>query len=253
LDYDLQGLFESIFKYLFLKNFLLFLKPLNEQDNFKEISIFKNIKKSRVDADFAQLCSINSEIGNVNFSPQYYSITPNSTINPTTILGTPGNPTMAVWFSSTTQNLQIKDYLTPGRINFRSINNQQNFPYPYSIKSQIVPHYQWELKDNTNKTIFGSQHNNWATDRGDIVQNKRYQSLDRVSSVNPTYFVTSTNINNDYKRGYIFSVDVNGQYSSKILTSKPKFIVGAPFHFYFGTIKGATALELFKRKYSVSE
>jgi len=237
----------------FLNDSIGLLFSRGEGSGFLKTGIFKNLAKSRVDADFAQLCSINSEIGNVNFSPQYYSTTPNSTTNPTTILGTPGNPTMAVWFSSTTQNLQIKDYLTPGRINFRSINNQQNFPYPYSIKSQIVPHYQWELKDNTNKTIFGSQYNNWATKISDIVQNKRYQSLDRVSSVNPTYFVTSTNVNNDYKRGYIFSVDVNGQYSSKILTSEPKFIVGAPFHFYFGTIKGATALELFKRKYSVSE
>ena len=233
----------------FLNDSIGLLFTRGEDSGFLNTGIFKNLAKSRVDADFAQLCSINSEIGNVNFSPQYYSTTTNST----TILGTPGNPTMAVWFSSTTQNLQIKDYLTPGRINFRSIDNQQNFPYPYSIKSQIVPHYQWELKDNTNKTIFGSQYNNWATTQKDIVQNKRYQSLDRVSSVNPTYFVSSTNINNDYKRGYIFSVDVNGQYSSKILTSKPKFIVGAPFHFYFGTIKGATALDLFKRKYSVSE
>jgi hypothetical protein len=32
-----------------------------------------------------------------------------------------------------------------------------------------------------------------------------------------------------------------------------KFLVGAPFHFYFGTIVGATALEKFKEKYGLSE
>jgi hypothetical protein len=40
---------------------------------------------------------------------------------------------------------------------------------------------------------------------------------------------------------------------SAITTSPNKFIVGAPFHFYFGTIKGQTALDLFKKKYSVFE
>ena len=234
----------------FLNDSIGLLFTRGEGSGFLNTGIFKSLAKSRVDADFAQLCSINSEIGNVNFSPQYYS-------GPsTTILGSPGNPTMAVWFSSTTQNLQTKDYLSPGRINFTSIDGQQNFPYPYGIKSQIVPQYQWQLKydtNNANKTIFGSQYNNWATTQADIVQNKRYQSLDRISQVSPTYFVTKSNVNDTYKRGYIFSVDVNGVYSSNLLTSSPKFIVGAPFHFYFGTIKGATALELFKRKYSVSE
>jgi hypothetical protein len=233
----------------FLNDSIGLLFTRGEGSGFLNTGVFKNLDKSRVDADFVQLCSINSEIGNINFSPQYYSTTTNST----TILGSPGNPTMAVWFSSTTQNLQIKDYLTPGRINFSSIDNQQNFPYPYGIKSQIVPHYLWELNDNTNNTIFGSQYNDWATDEGDIVQNKRYQSLDRISKVTPTYFVTKDNVNDTYKRGYIFNVDVNGAYSSSLKTSDSKFIVGAPFHFYFGTIKGATALDLFKRKYSVSE
>jgi hypothetical protein len=32
-----------------------------------------------------------------------------------------------------------------------------------------------------------------------------------------------------------------------------KFLVSAPFHFYFGIIKGQTALDKFKTKYSVSE
>jgi len=44
----------------------------------------------------------------------------------------------------------------------------------------------------------------------------------------------------------------NGQY---IATGalKQKFVVGAPFQFYFGTIVGQTALDKFKTKYSVDE
>jgi hypothetical protein len=228
---------------------ILFSRPNNLGYPFQ---IFDS--KQRVDGDFVQLCSINSEIGNVNFSPEYYSDT---TVNsPTNVLGSPSNPVMAVWFSSTTEDLQTKDYLTPGRINFRTTNNTANYPYPYGIKSQIVPHYQWQLRDNSNNLIFGSQINNWATTQGDIVQNKPYQSLDRISLANPNYFrPTTSSITDLNARGYIFSVDANGNYTANNATNATgdKFIVGAPFHFYFGTIKGETALDLFKRKYSVIE
>ena len=163
---------------------------------------------------------------------------------------------MAVWFSSTTENLQAKDYLTPGRINFRTPDNTANYPFPYGIKSQVVPNYQWELRGNTNNLIFGSQINNWATDFADIVQNKPYQSQDRISLTTPSYFRSTYITTNDLlARGYIFSMDTNGIYQSNNSTNGigNKFIVGAPFHFYFGTVKGETALDQFKRKYSVSE
>jgi len=210
--------------------------------------------RARVDGDFVQLCSINSEVGNINFSPEFYATT--STNTPTTILGTQNNPVMAVWFSSTTQNIQMKDYLTPGRINFRTPDNSANYPYPYGIKSQVVPNYQWELIQNTNNLIFGSQYNNWATKQNDIVQNKRYQSLDRTSLGTPNYFrPTTSSISDLYARGYIFAVKTNGQYeaSNTFNATGNRFIVGAPFHFYFGTVKGETALDLFKTKYSVIE
>jgi hypothetical protein len=207
--------------------------------------------RKRVDADLAQLMSINSEIGNIGFSSEYYSGTSAQ------IIGTPENPTIAVWYSSTTENLQTKDYLTPGRIDFRNVNNNNKlYPYPYGIKSQVVPFYQWSLK-STNSTIFGTQDNNWATGGSDIVQNRPYQSLDRIYDKTPSYFtpdVYSPTMENDLiARGYIFNVDVNGDYISAIGKSPSKFMVGAPFHFYFGTVKGASALDKFKTKYSISE
>jgi hypothetical protein len=207
--------------------------------------------KARIDGDLAQLLSINSEIGNVNFSPEYYEI---QTVNsPTNILGTPGDPIVAVWYSSTTEDLQTKDYLTPGRINFRGTNNVGYYPYSYGIKSQVVPNYQWKL-NNTN-TIFGNQLNNWATGTSDIVQNRPYQSQDRTQLGSPTYFIPSVygpGGNDLNARGYIFSVDANGNYTPTGASSQ-QFIVGAPFHFYFGIVKGSSALDKFKTKYSVSE
>jgi hypothetical protein len=217
-------------------------------------------QRKRVDGDFAQLLSINSEIGNISFSPEFYEIQTGTTNNPTQILGRAENPTIAVWFSSTTDNLQTKDYLTPGRIDFRNNDNTGYYPYPYGIKSQVVPFYQWGLKQNPEQpSIFGGQYNTWATGPTDIVQDKRYQSLDRTDITTPTYFISSLlssdpNIDDLNKRGYIFSIDpVTGEYSLEGYEKEDKFIVGAPFHFYFGTVKGASALDKFKTKYSVDE
>jgi hypothetical protein len=213
--------------------------------------------EKRIDGDLAQLMSINSEIGNVNFSPEYYDIKPGA-INPTNILGTAKDPIMAVWFSSTTEDLQTKDYLTPGRINFRGSDNIGYYPYPYGIKSQLVPFYQWKLASGSN-TIFGNQNNTWATDTQDIIQNN-YQGLDRAAT-NTKYYLNGTSVaNNLTARGYIFSVDgdvtnyptVGGRYTSTPQTSS-RFLVGAPFQFYFGVVKGQSALDRFKTKYSLDE
>jgi hypothetical protein len=212
-----------------------------------------SIKNFRIDGDLAQLMSINSEIGNINFSPEYYDIESGDTNPPTQILGTAKDPTIAVWFSSTTEDLQTKDYLTPGRINFRGTDDIGYYPYPYSITSQVVPFYQWRL-DNTD-LIFGNQYNDWATASSDIVQNVRYQSLDRYASDTPYFWSNNSESNDLNARGYIFNVNGtvgDGQY---IATGalKQKFVVGAPFQFYFGTIVGQTALDKFKTKYSVDE
>ena len=95
-----------------------------------------------------------------HFSPQFYKVTGNVT-DPVVILGTPGNPTMGIFFSSTTFDLQNKDYLSPGIINFRPSNNANAITYQYGIKSQRVPFYQWGL--NGGNTIFGTEKNNWVT------------------------------------------------------------------------------------------
>ena len=254
---DLVNLFviSRITDETFLKQILSTLPLVGGDNSLNQLfsrnnpSLFNQAR--RIDGDLAQLLSINSEEGVIKFSPEYYETVPGSTTDPTTILGTASNPTIAVWFSSSTNDIQFKDFITPGRINFRPDDNANYYPYPYGIKSQVVPFYQWQLNNTT--TIFGNQYNSWATNLNDIVQNKRYQSLDRTSQTIPNYFRPSTSSVNDlYARGYIFSVDANGVYSTVGATSD-KFLVGAPFQFYFGTVKGESALDKFKTKYSIIE
>lgn len=161
---------------------------------------------------------------------------------------------MGIFFSSTTEDLQLKDFLTPGVIDFRFNPNVTAVTYKYGIKSQRVPFYQWFLSNNTSvPSIFGSETNNWATNIGDIVPSN-YQDLDRRNIITPNYFVpriTSLDVN---QRAYIFNIDNNGFYDlNPFQGMKTKFMVGAPYQFYFGLVKGGSALDKFKQKYLPNE
>ena len=213
----------------------------------------------RVDGDLAQSMSINSEYGVIPFSPEFYSVYGNND-DPVVILSTSSTgSTMGVFFSSTTVDLQNKDYITPGVINFRPTANANAITYYYGIKSQYVPFYQWELKQENLQNIFGSQYNNWKTNESSNINNSgifgyNYQSLDRRNINPPTYFDGSNNTSDIYQRGYIFNVNSNGQYSYSMSgIQSSKFLVSAPYHFYFGIIKGSSALDKFKTKYSIGE
>jgi hypothetical protein len=228
-------------------------------------------KELRIDGDLAQSMSINSEYGVIAFSPQYYKVTGNID-DPVVVLGSANNPTMGIFFSSSTIDLQNKDFLSPGIIDFRFPNNPKNaVTYPYNIKSQYVPYYQWKLNGGT--SIFGTEKNNWATNESNIFS-QRYQSLSRRiqdTSSNPSYFMGSSAetpagpnvqpLGDIYQRGYIFGINNSGGYAYQFSTNpnlsvgtfEKDFLVGAPNHFYFGVIKGESALDKFKTKYSVDE
>lgn len=228
-------------------------------DNALQQLFSRDGSSRRIDADLAQTMSINSEYGVIPFSPQFYSVT-GAVDDPVQILGDLSKPTMAVFFSSTTQDLQNKDYLTPGVIDFRPSNNANAITYPYGIKSQEVPYYQWHIKSTTTGGVFGEQGNNWATNVNDIFS-RRYQSLDRRAIINPSYMIPSIySISDQFARGYLFNgsaTTVNnftyvadaGNWS----VPTTNFLVGAPNHFYFGLIKGETALDKFKELYSIDE
>ena len=249
-------------------------------------NIFNYFSRDRltVDADYAQMISINSELGVVPFEAENYpSIDTNSIVPPLLAnqfvidpvyfnTGSNDDVIFGIFYSSDTQ---LRDYITPKRtiINSQGILNSNCTFNNFYCYSQEVPFYQWEITPNNdtspNNSIFGSQKNDWY--RKPINQayfhRHKYQSLDRANR-DSRYFRTNTSqFANDYK-GYIYSIDnptvptppTSPFYTQPSLNplssswdkNNPNFdtiTVGAPFYFYFGLKKGASAWDRFAKKW----
>lgn len=207
-----------------------------------------------IDADYSQMISINSEIGVLEFNPNNY-ISTDLTIG---VNAGPGGkyPYFGVVFSG---DNQWRDYISPRR----KIWNENNATLPIlpppavqsftniPIKTQVVPFYQWNDVYSDSQTIYGFQNNNYKYDVSNYFATG-FQTLDRF---NPSsqYFQPGTNLTKAYK-GYIanYTVDANNNLTPTTnLPSSPinPMTFGAPFHFYFGLIKGSTAMDLFITKY----
>jgi len=220
---------------------------LNDRDAFKNL----------VDADYAQMISISSELGISTFEPINYPTDPNGQ-DPIFINSrTADDVVMGIFWSS---NTQIRDFIAPKRniinsnANLGSICAFSNIP----VFSQEVPFYQWEIKPNFNggnaESIFGSQGNNWYTspiNTNDTFFSSKYQSMDRLNA-NSRYFRYNTNGG----LGYIFATDpISGDESGNrnLWThnnpDENTITVGAPFHFYFGLKKGKTSFDRFSKKW----
>ena len=200
----------------------------------------------KIDGDFAQLNSINNEIGVIPFSPESYG-------EGNLFYGATPKPVVGVFFSSDTVT---RDYISPGREIF--VDTTTKFGYnTFGHKTQIVPMYKWEIKQGNapKPSIFGSESNNWATQKSDFYITP-YQGIDRLND--STYFASSEKHPTGQRPGYIYnsspSKDLNGNitgftYNGYLTpSSNNKFIVGAPYHFYFGLKKGKTAFDLFLTK-----
>jgi hypothetical protein len=219
------------------------------------INSFFSRPGERVDGDLTQLMSINSEFGVIKFSSEVYKNVPNDPDNPIIYLSSNnGEVVLGLFFSSTTEDLQYKDFLTPGRILFRPTPTSNAFKYVYGIKSQKVPFYRWKTTPpNGLPNIFGGQQNNWETDSTGIFS-EYYQSLDRTKQGQPSYFLGSNSqLNDNNARGYIYNVDNNEDVSVSSGNYPTTFLVGAPNQFYFGLINGATAMDRFKTFYLADE
>jgi len=239
-----------------------FLQQMLNQRDYSVNSLFTRYPspsfiqpKNRVDADLVQMLSINNEFGVIPFSPEYYPFFSNDPNNAVVVLAQSNKTsTMGIFFSSTTEDLQLKDFITPGIIDFRFNPNVTAVTYRYGIKSQVVPFYQWQLQPAQSQiSIFGSEKSDWATSLTDIIPSE-YQNLNRRNTAIPNYFVPSNTTLDVNQRGYIFNTDAQGKYSAQIFSGmKSKFMIGAPFQFYFGVLKGASALDKFKQKYLPNE
>ena len=207
----------------------------------------------QIDADYSQLISINSELGVAPFQSANYPDSPAGQQNP---IFFDCDNVLGIFFSSDTQ---IRDYITPKRtiINPSGVPNSNctfnNFP----VYSQVVPMSQWLIRDTS--YIFGLQSNNWAFDyNGSEIFSHKYQSLDRV---NPSsrYFRNNVNQETQYKKGYIYAIKPgsNGGVELSAETFRwdknsvdPQLVTtGAPFHFYFGLRRGASAYDRFRTKW----
>lgn len=258
--------------------------------------------KQKVDADFAQSSAINSQLGVIPFDSDFYTT---AQPNPNIIAAgtTSNNIMMGIFFQSSKDDIQSRDYISPNRIiRYNRFTRQYTYDY-LPTKSQKVPMYRWRVDGGS--TIFGSQTNDWDTrlqSNGGLFS-ERYQSLDRISSPYPR----AGNILDQLSiRGYLFAAgptptltsgplqigqiytilvyypgddfiqagapnnnvgtifQASGQTSSwsngSILQADPPNLpnatpnpnpglVGAPWYFYFGVVKGDTALNKFVTKY----
>lgn len=320
LDSSSFGTVDDILNLFIVSRFVdnTFLKTL--LGSFNILAYFSNSRPSKgvggtklqIDADYAQLISINSEIGVTPFLSSNYPDYPNLVVAGSFVVGETykiksiGSPTptdftligsvnnnvgtiftatgigtgdgeatlepprqnpiffdcnnvLGIFFSSDTQ---LRDYITPKRtIISPSATTQSDCAFNnFPVYSQVVPLSQWKIETDPtdfsgNDSIFGRQFNNWDfTVSGDTVFSHRYQSLDRL--LETSRYFRSTNISQtQYQKGYIYAVDNDGNitanptYWDPNSDDKQLVTVGAPFHFYFGLRRGASAFDRFRTKW----
>ena len=224
----------------------------------------------KVDADFAQSSAINSQIGVIPFDADFYETSGttfgttgvdfpviaasfNGTVPAAAGGGNANMIMMGIYFSSSTEDMQIRDYITPGRV-IRYDTGANEFVYDYTpIKSQVVPNYRWNI--NAGNSIFGSQTNEWETSISGITA-LPFQKMERFNDDFPKGATGSYDGPDAYNaRGYLFSVSGlnatggNAIYQLTPTTTPNPALGGAPWYFYFGVKKGATAINKFYTTY----
>jgi len=221
---------------LFIISRLINTNFLGQMLGVGDASINRMFSRSedRIDGDIAQLFSINSEYGVEGFSDDVYD-------DDTLYVAGSGDALVGVFFTGNTEN-RIK--LTPGITTFSpTLSNYYGYP-----KTQEVPFYLWKLA-STN-TIFGDDKNDWSTGlQGSGFYKQKYQTMSFYQAPFSNYF-NSTNYG---KKGYIYNSNSNGYSASFPPGQNNSFVVGAPYHFYFGLGKGKTAINRYITKYILNQ
>jgi hypothetical protein len=208
-----------------------------------------NRKGDRVDGDFAQALSINSEWKVAPYLEENY---PNNFLYIGNDATPDQRPVFGIFYSSSTEDYRYRRQLSPGiEIFSNKCGGVFNF-YGYS-SDQVVPHYRWSITGPTN-SIFGTENNNWDTNvlpNGGFF-NKHYQDLDFNTDpyfrkpINSENYGFITNFDSNNNPQITYTDVVNGQPNSSIL-------VGAPHYFYFGLTNGNTAIDKFIKLYVNAE
>ena len=216
----------------------------------KGVSQFFNSNRGgeRIDGDFAQALSINSEFKINPYIDENYANN-EIYIGDDGQLPFPYKPIFGIFYKSNDPEYRTRRKFSPGiEIYNTSPLIQDSFGYP---TTQDVPMYRWKLEASS--VIFGSEDNNWYTTTsfsgGFTV--KGYQNLDFSSD---PYFISNTLIPGNQlpnvPQGFITNFDVNGNplpSNSNVLNNN--VLVGGPNHFYFGLNNGKTAINRFIKKY----
>jgi len=219
------------------------------------ILTFFSRTKLMVDGDYAQMNSINSELGVAPFESTNYAWTSPGQDPIFYDSGSINETLFGVFFSSDTQT---RDFISPKRTIINptlTVTDTCAFSN-FDVFSQEVPFYQWNIKSSP--YIFGTQKNDWYTNpisNGGYFTHK-YQSLDRLEP-SSRYFRTNGSPQTRFDKGYIYAVNGNTQDDLSAdtadwdLNSNPSTSIttGAPFHFYFGLNKGKSAFDRFRQKW----
>lgn len=225
---------------LFIVSRLINTNFLQQIFNFGDASINRMFSRTedRMDGDIVQLFSINSEYGVEGFDEDTYDGVGDIYIS------TAGDATLGVFFTSNTENRIV---VSPGITTFTpTLTNY--FGYP---KTQEVPFYQWKLNQGSVPTIFGSDLNDWETNLlGGGFYSKKYQDLSFYQSPFSQYF---NNLNTG-RRGFIFNSTPAGATDETMPPGQANpFLVGAPYHFYFGLGKGKSSINRYITKYILNQ
>jgi hypothetical protein len=232
------------------------------------INYFSRAKRF-VDADFSQMIATNSQFGISAFEPANYPEPPfGSQFNsPLYFPGGVSNYKEITFGIFYTGDSQLRDYISPNRTLYNSdgligINDDCNFTY-IPVTTQTVPFYLWEIKDNSvNNNIFGRQVNDWYFGGAGANSFKYgYQKIDRLygGPNGSRTFKPSPGIDEiKYNKGWIYNVDgsstINPATGESDYKPEPglgngRYNLGAPFYFYFGLAKGASAFDRFTAKW----
>ena len=225
---------------LFIVSRLINTSFLQQIFNFGDASINRMFSRSddRMDGDVVQLFSINSEYGVEGFDEDSYDGVGDIYI------ATAGDATFGVFFTSNTENRIV---VSPGITTFTpTLTNY--FGYP---KTQEVPFYQWRLNQGSVNTIFGSDLNEWETNLlGGGFYSQKYQDL---SFYQPPFSQYFNNLNTG-RRGYIYNSTPAGATDETMPPGQQNpFLVGAPYHFYFGLGKGKSSINRYITKYILNQ
>ena len=200
--------------------------------------------EDRLDGDVTQMFSINSEYGIVPFNDDNYNDDDIFLYNTTTSANKSGS-VIGLYFSSDTKNRIL---LTPGIATYGTVLQQNGYP-----KTQEVPMYKWGSDETSpSPSLFGSELNEWYTGiEGGGFYSVPYQSMqfDTADYFKPQNGTGPFN----GATGYIYNYDTDGNPNQNVNSypadQSKRFVVGAPYHFYFGLGKGKSAINRYITKY----